>query len=57
MTQIPIQKETIDRIASANKIKNPGKASIREMRKMIQDVEAIRLYSANMLRNTEHCSS
>ena len=39
MTQIPIQKETIDRIAAANKIKNPGKASIREMRKMIQDVE------------------
>ena len=39
MTQIPIQKETIDRIATANKIKNPGKASIREMRKMIQDVE------------------
>ena len=39
MTQIPIQKETIDRIAAANKIQNPGKASIREMRKMIQDVE------------------
>ena len=39
MTQIPIQKETIDRIAQQNKIANPGKASIREMRKMIQDVE------------------
>ena len=39
MTQIPIAKETIDRIAAANKIQNPGKASIREMRKMIQDVE------------------
>ena len=39
MSQIPIQKETIDRIAAANKIQNPGKASIREMRKMIQDVE------------------
>ena len=39
MTQIPIQKEVIDRIASQNKIANPGKASIREMRKMIQDVE------------------
>ncbi|MBR4300577.1 MAG: pyridoxal phosphate-dependent aminotransferase [Bacteroidales bacterium] len=40
MTQIPITKETIDRIAQSNKIANPGKASIREMRKMIQDVEA-----------------
>ncbi len=39
MSQIPIAKETIDRIAAANKIQNPGKASIREMRKMIQDVE------------------
>ena len=39
MTQIPIQKEVIDRIAANNKISNPGKASIREMRKMIQDVE------------------
>ena len=39
MTQIPIQKEVIDRIAQQNKIANPGKASIREMRKMIQDVE------------------
>ena len=39
MTQIPIQKEVIDKIAAENKIKNPGKASIREMRKMIQDVE------------------
>ena len=40
MTQIPISKETIDQIAQSNKIANPGKASIREMRKMIQDVEA-----------------
>lgn len=40
MTQIPITKETIDRIAQSNKIANLGKASIREMRKMIQDVEA-----------------
>ena len=40
MTQIPIQKEVIDRIAANNKINNPGKASIREMRKMIQDVES-----------------
>ncbi len=40
MTQIPIQKEVIDRIAAAKKIANPGKASIREMRKMIQDVES-----------------
>lgn len=40
MTQIPISKETIDAIAKSNKIANPGKASIREMRKMIQDVEA-----------------
>ena len=40
MTQIPITKETIDRIAQSNKIANPGKASIREMRKMLQDVEA-----------------
>ena len=39
MTQIPIQKEVIDKIAGQNKIANPGKASIREMRKMIQDVE------------------
>ena len=39
MTQIPIKKETIDKIAQQNKIANPGKASIREMRKMIQDVE------------------
>ena len=39
MTQIPIQKEVIDRIARDNKIANPGKASIREMRKMVQDVE------------------
>ena len=38
MTQIPIQKEVIDKIAQQNKIANPGKASIREMRKMIQDV-------------------
>ena len=40
MTQIPISKETIDKIAQSNKIANPGTASIREMRKMIQDVEA-----------------
>lgn len=40
MTQIPIKKETIDKIAQSNKIANLGKASIREMRKMIQDVEA-----------------
>lgn len=40
MTQIPISKETIDAIAKSNKIANPGTASIREMRKMIQDVEA-----------------
>ena len=40
MTQIPISKETIDKIAQSNKIVNPGTASIREMRKMIQDVEA-----------------
>ena len=40
MTQIPISKETIDDIAKSNKIANPGTASIREMRKMIQDVEA-----------------
>ena len=39
MTQIPIEKATIDKIAASNKIQNPGKASIREMRKMIQDVE------------------
>ncbi len=39
MTQIPISKETIDAIAKSNKIANPGTASIREMRKMIQDVE------------------
>src|SRR5574344_679006 len=39
MTQIPIKKETIDKVAAANKISNPGKASIREVRKMIQDVE------------------
>lgn len=39
MTQIPIQKDVIDRIARENKIENPGKASIREVRKMIQDVE------------------
>ena len=26
MTQIPIQKEVIDRIASQNKIANPGKS-------------------------------
>ena len=31
--------EMIDKIAAHNKISNPGKASIREMRKMIQDVE------------------
>ena len=40
MTQIPIAKEVIDRIAAENKIANPGKASIREVRKMIQDVES-----------------
>lgn len=40
MTQIPISKETIDKIAQSNKIANLGTASIREMRKMIQDVEA-----------------
>ncbi|MDY5968904.1 MAG: pyridoxal phosphate-dependent aminotransferase [Bacteroidales bacterium] len=39
MSQIPISKEVIDKIAAENKIKNPGRASIREMRKMIQDVE------------------
>ncbi len=36
---IPIQKEVVDRIAAENKIANPGRASIREMRKMIQDIE------------------
>ena len=40
MTQIPISKETIAKIAKENKIANPGRASIREMRKMIQDIEA-----------------
>ena len=39
MTQIPINKETIAKIAKENKIENPGRASIREMRKMIQDIE------------------
>lgn len=39
MSQIPINKEVIDKIAAANKIPIPGRASIREMRKMIQDVE------------------
>ena len=39
MTQIPIAKEVIDRIAKENQLSNPGKASIREMRKMIKDVE------------------
>ena len=39
MAHIPIQKDVIDRIARENKIENPGKASIREVRKMIQDVE------------------
>ncbi len=36
---LPIPKETIDRIAAENRITNPGKASIREMRKMIGDIE------------------
>ena len=31
MTQIPIKKETIDKIDQQNKIANPGKASIREI--------------------------
>ena len=39
MTQIPIAKEVIDRVAQQNQLSNPGKASIREMRKMIKDVE------------------
>lgn len=39
MSQIPINKEVINKVAAANKIQNPGRASIREMRKMIQDVE------------------
>lgn len=39
MSQFPIAKETIDKVAAENHIANPGKASIREMRKLIQDVE------------------
>ena len=52
MSQIPIQKETIDRIAAANKIQNPGKASIREMRKMIQDVEKETGYLSNLVSHS-----
>lgn len=37
--QIPISKEVIGRVAAENKITNPGKASIREMRKMVGDLE------------------
>ncbi len=37
--QLPISKDVIDRIAKENRIANPGKASIREMRKMVGDVE------------------
>lgn len=36
---IPISQEVINRIAAENKISNPGKASIREMRKMVGDIE------------------
>ena len=39
MSQFHIAKETIDKVAAANHITNPGRASIREVRKMIQDVE------------------
>ncbi len=39
MTQIPISKETISKVAKSNKIENAGKASIREVKKLINDVE------------------
>ena len=39
MSQFPIKQEIIEKVAKENHIANPGKASIREMRKLIQDVE------------------
>ncbi|MBR1517698.1 MAG: pyridoxal phosphate-dependent aminotransferase [Bacteroidales bacterium] len=37
--QFPISNEVLSRIAKENKIENPGRASIREMRKMVGDIE------------------
>ena len=39
MTAIPLNKEKVDKIIADNKIKSVGKASIREVKKIIDDIE------------------
>ncbi|MBQ9253693.1 MAG: pyridoxal phosphate-dependent aminotransferase [Bacteroidales bacterium] len=39
MNTIPLNREQVDKLISANKIKSVGKASIREVKKIVDDIE------------------
>ncbi|MBP3253949.1 MAG: pyridoxal phosphate-dependent aminotransferase [Bacteroidales bacterium] len=39
MNKVPLNREAVDKIIAGNKIKSVGKASIREVKKIIDDVE------------------
>lgn len=41
MNTIPLNKEKVDQIISDNKIKSVGKASIREVKKIVDDIEKV----------------
>ena len=39
MNNVPLNREAVDKIIADNKIKSVGKASIREVKKIIDDIE------------------